>query len=153
MNIIYSNQNYDKNIKSIFLAGPTPRSNKIKSWRIEAIKYFEKYGFDGNILVPEDKENKIQEEGNIPNMIWDNNALLGADLIVFWIPREIPDMIGLTTNIEFGYFINKKPIIYGRPLDSVRNEYNDWLYKKILNLEPIDNLELLVKKSIDYFNI
>jgi nucleoside 2-deoxyribosyltransferase len=153
MNIIYSNQIYNKQSKSIFLAGPSPRNEQIVSWRKEAIKYFEKYHFEGTLFVPEKEFNSIQEEGNVNNMSWDQKALGDADLILFWIPREIPNLLGLTTNVEFGYFLNKKPIIYGRPDISVRNEYIDWIYECELNVKPINDLDLLVKKSIDYFNI
>ena len=39
--------------KSIFLAGPTPRSKEVKSWRPEAIRLLKEKGFDGVVFVPE----------------------------------------------------------------------------------------------------
>ena len=41
------------NCPSIFLAGPTPRSNDIKSWREEAIKILEQLEFEGIVYIPE----------------------------------------------------------------------------------------------------
>ena len=69
-------------------------------------------------------------------------------LIVFWIPRKKPYMLGLTTNVEFGYYINKKKILYGRPNDADDIIYLDWLYKKDTGNIPFDNLEDLLKEAI-----
>lgn len=53
MIINYSDQTIIKNKKSIFLAGPTPRDEKIKSWRITACERLNELGFDGIVYVPE----------------------------------------------------------------------------------------------------
>ena len=66
MQINYSDEDVKKGIKSIFLAGPTPRDGNVISWRIEACKILEKLGFDGIVYVPEystwkPKENYIDQ--------------------------------------------------------------------------------------------
>ena len=51
----------DDNIISIFLAGGTYRDlekAKQKSWRLEAIKYFEEMNFDGILIIPEFRDFK-----------------------------------------------------------------------------------------------
>ena len=53
MIINYSNQEVLKNKKSIFLAGPTPRGENVKSWRTEACQIIEQCGSDGIVYVPE----------------------------------------------------------------------------------------------------
>lgn len=53
MKINYSDQEVIKNEKSIFLAGPTPRSLDVETWRKEAIKILKDLGFDGVVYVPE----------------------------------------------------------------------------------------------------
>ena len=46
----------DAYANGVFLAGPTPRDDKTKSWRIEAIELFKKYGFGGTLFIPERKD-------------------------------------------------------------------------------------------------
>ena len=36
---------------------------------------------------------------------WEREALSNASVIVFWIPRKLPDMPGFTINVEFGYWL------------------------------------------------
>ena len=57
-------------------------------------------------------------------------------------------MPAFTTNVEFGYWLHTGKVFYGRPKDSRKNKYLDWLYEKDYNQKPIDNLEeLLVNAS------
>ena len=53
MQINYSDEKVLKGEKSIFLAGPTPRSLDVETWRKEAIRILEELGFDGIVYVPE----------------------------------------------------------------------------------------------------
>ena len=50
MQINYSDEDVKKGIKSIFIAGPTPRDGNVISWRIEACKILKKLGFDGIVM-------------------------------------------------------------------------------------------------------
>lgn len=53
MNIIYSDKAIPNRIvKSIFLAGPSPREMSVHDWRIEAVEYLKKINFDGTIFIP-----------------------------------------------------------------------------------------------------
>ena len=79
----------------------------------------------------------------------DQEMLENADVIMFWIPRN-KDMLGLSTNVEFGYMLNKKNIVYGRPENADRCEFLDFLYKEKLNKDYLINLEDLVKETINY---
>ena len=151
MIINYSDQDVIKNKKSIFLAGPTPRTNDILSWRIEACKFLEENGFDGVVYVPEYSSWRALD--NYDNQVyWEREALTNASVIVFWIPRSLPDMPAFTTNVEFGYWIHSGKILYGRPEESRKNTYLDWLYKLDTNMEPINNLEELLLASINKAN-
>lgn len=47
--------------------------------------------------------------------MWERMALTEATVIMFWVPRSLPDMAGFTTNVEFGYWMPTKKVIYGRP--------------------------------------
>ncbi len=151
MTINYSDQKIRKGKKSIFLAGPTPRKETVISWRKEASKKLKELGFDGLLYIPEYStwETKGDYYGQV---MWERNALIEATVILFWIPRSLPDMPAFTTNVEFGYWLNTKKVIYGRPDDAVKIKYLDWLYKIDYNLEPINNLDILLEKAILFAN-
>lgn len=140
-------ENIDIKGKSLFLAGPIPRDENAISWKKEAIDILEKYGFSGTVLIPE-KRVFVAKSNYMEEVDWDLKALSLCDLIVFWIPRKKPYMLGLTSNVEFGYYINKKNILYGRPDDADEISYLDWLYKKDTGKLPFNSLEKLLVESI-----
>ena len=171
MVINYSDQPVKKGEPSIFLAGPTPRSKKVPlliaiickfmqkcgfrgnkkrlSWRTDACRLLRKYGFNGIVYVPElstreaqfDYDNQVQ---------WEWEALDRATIIVFWIPRKLPDMLGLTTNIEFGYYVRDSRVMYGRPKTAEKMAYLDRLYKRHHEDGIIHNdLEELCKHCVE----
>lgn len=146
MKINYSDEEVIKNKKSIFLAGPTPRSDKIGSWRVDACKYLEKIGFDGVVYVPE--YSTMKPRGDYVDQVeWERDALKEASVILFWIPREFPDMPALTTNVEFGYWLHTGKVIYGRPDNASKIKYLDWLYKKDTDKDPYNNIEELLDEA------
>jgi len=151
MIINYSDEKVIKNEKSIFLAGPTPRSAEVKTWRKEACAKIEKLGFDGVVYVPEYSSHKPLEE-YLNQVEWERDALSNASVIVFWIPRSLPDMPAFTTNVEFGYWIHTGKVIYGRPDDSEKNRYLDWLYEKDMNIKPFNNIDDLLANAVEMAN-
>lgn len=146
MKINYSDQEVIKGEKSIFLAGPTPRGEGIHSWRNEAVEKLEKIGFDGVVYVPEYSTWKPKAD-YVDQAMWERVALTNATIIIFWIPRSLPDMPAFTTNVEFGYWLHSGKVLYGRPNDAVKIKYLDWLYKLDYNKEPYDNLDNLLKEA------
>ena len=138
--------------KSIFLAGPTPRDKETISWRIEAIEYLKNKKFDGIVYIPEDE--LIRKNNYVDQADWERQALSNATIIVFWIPRELEKMPAFTTNVEFGYWLAKKPekIIYGRPETARKIKYLDWLYKKESTLKIYDNLEETINEALNIIN-
>ncbi len=150
MKVLYSDQEIftDQIVPSIFLAGPTPRSIHVPSWRPDAIKILDDEGFDGVVLVPERRV--IQDKIDYTDQVeWEYSGLSNCTAIVFWVPREMATMPALTTNVEFGYWIAKAPekVIYGRPPSAVSTRYLDWMYSKTLKngIQIADNLvELMV---------
>ena len=153
MIVNYSNEDVLKGEKSIFLAGPTPRSNDVISWRGEAISILEKLDFDGIVYVPE-RENDDHSFDYINQVWWEREALYNADVIVFWIPRSLPKMPAFTTNVEFGYWLSKNSdkVVYGRPNDSEKNRYLDWLYEVETNKKPFENMESTLKEAVKMVN-
>lgn len=121
MIINYSDQEVIKGEKSIFLAGPTPRGEGIISWRNEACKKLEENGFDGIVYVPEYSTWKPKAD-YVDQAMWERQALTEATIILFWIPRSLPDMPAFTTNVEFGYWLHTGKVIYGRPDNAKKNK-------------------------------
>lgn len=80
--------------------------------------------------------------------MWEREALTESTVIMFWIPRSLPDMFAFTTNVEFGYWLHSGKVIYGRPDNAAKIKYLDWLYEEDYKKVPINNLEELLKESI-----
>lgn len=82
MIVNYASQEVVKGEKSIFLAGSTPRSNDVISWRGEAINILKELKFDGIVYVPE-RENDNHNFDYVNQVWWEREALYNADVIVF----------------------------------------------------------------------
>lgn len=151
---------HDKEQKnpSIFLAGPTRRGSCFEeSWRYKACEILHNLHFDGTIYVPEYPRQTPWDDANIERQTeWEWEALELATTICFWIPRDKDEMIGLTTNVEFGRYITMKPdsIVLGCPEDAFRMRYLKMLYKSVTNKEPAntlaDTLALAVANATGY---
>ncbi len=79
--------------------------------------------------------------------MWERTALTEATTISFWIPRKLPELPAFTTNVEFGYWLHSKKVIYGRPDNAQKTKYLDWLYELDYNKKPFNNLEELLKEA------
>lgn len=116
---------------AIFLAGPTPRSQDVESWRPGAIRLLNHWGFDGMVLVPERRDRQVKID-YLDQVEWEYRGLQGAKAILFWVPRDMEKMPALTTNVEFGCYVGKHPnVFYGRPEGAPHTRYLDWLYNKV----------------------
>lgn len=151
MIINYSDQEVIKGKKSIFLAGPTPRGAQENSWRKDACYQLEELGFDGVVYVPEYSSWKPKED-YVNQAMWERNALTEATIILFWIPRKLPELPAFTTNVEFGYWLPSKKVIYGRPDNASKIKYLDWLYELDYQKKPFNNLKELVQAAINEVN-
>lgn len=153
----------DFTIPTVFLAGPTVRGNQphLKSWRPEAVKYFEKYKFTGNIIIPEFSISTVSDKYRYDLPVWEFEGLRRCRVIMFWVNRS-RELIGLTTNHELGYWMAKdrKKVIYGRPDDAYRIQYSDIMWVEdgktrdvIEDIDPkfpiYNTLEKTVKAAID----
>ena len=151
MKINYSDEKVIKGKKSIFLAGPTPRDEKMISWRKEACKILEELNFEGVVYVPEYSAWKVKES-YIDQAMWEREALTEADVIVFWVPRSLPNMPAFTTNVEFGYWLHSGKVLYGRPDTAEKIKYLDWLYKVDYGLDPESELNKLFSLAVKKVN-
>jgi hypothetical protein len=149
MNVFYIDSKQSTLDKpSIFLAGPTPRDKETPSWRPEAIRLFNT--FDGDVFVPERSNGEIKFE-YYDQVEWEWKHLHAATVILFWVPRNLQNMPAFTTNVEFGYYLATKPnaCFYGRPENSPKTRYLDWLYKQVVGEEPITELSKLVYNIVE----
>jgi hypothetical protein len=129
MKIIYSDNKIDINDNiSIFLAGPTPRSKEIKSWRPEFIEELRKINFKGYVLVPE--KSSGTEYDYINQVEWEEEGLNKSTIIVFWVPRNLDNMPGFTTNIEFGEWMKSGKCLLGYPENTPGMRYMEYKSKK-----------------------
>lgn len=124
-------ESIDFNTTTIFLAGPTVRGNQLHllSWRFQAIRWFEDKHFNGNLIVPEFSDRTESDKYRYDLPVWEFNGLIKSHIIMFWIPRT-RELIGLTTNCEFGYWMSRdrSKVIYGRPDDAYRIHYLDIMW-------------------------
>lgn len=136
---------------SIFLAGPSPRGRGEgypADWRDEAFKIFEQKNFDGYVFVPRPTTGNAKTyDGQIE---WELHHLDQADCIMFWVPRKAPDMMGVTTNAEFGMYIKSGRIVYGRPDDALQIRYLDFIGRKYASIEPYSTLETTIDAAITH---
>lgn len=132
--------------KSIFLAGPTPRSESVISWRGEALKLLEKLGFDGTVFVPEPKNGQRWPDYS-DQVEWEEKCLNIADCILFWVPRNMETMPALTTNVEFGFWMNSGKVVFGGPEEAEKNRYLNY-YANKLDIPISSTLENTILNAI-----
>lgn len=122
MQIVYApEQPPERFSKSIFLAGPSPRGNEDLNWRPKALEMLEKLGYDGVVFVPLPRDGQWNYGYDI-QVEWERVHLDMADVVAFWVPRNKQTLPGLTTNVEFGMYVDSGKIVLGYPpeADSMR---------------------------------
>lgn len=130
MNVLYSREKIPASItKSIFLAGPTPRSSNVKSWRPDALIYLYSVNYNGIVFVPEDRPNGNTEYSYSSQVEWEETCLNIADCILFWIPRS-KELPGLTTNHEFGTWCASGKVVLGCPDSALSVTYQKYYAAK-----------------------
>jgi len=83
MKVLYSNEPaIGDDSHSIFLAGPTPRSRDVDSWRPEALEFLEVIGWNGLVMVPEHRDWSAlaSYDGQVE---WEQVCLHGCGKVVF----------------------------------------------------------------------
>jgi hypothetical protein len=121
MKIRYAQQPLEK---SLFLAGPTPRSPNVPSWRPEACRILADLGFTGTVFVPE-PDGFLAKDSYDDQVSWEWEGLNQATAVVFWVPRDLATMPGFTTNIEFGHVADSGKLVLGYPEGAPKMRYFD----------------------------
>jgi len=132
---------------SIFLAGPTPRDSETPSWRPEALRLLAARGFDGVVFVPEPRDGAWARdyEGQIA---WEEAHLHMADVVVFWLPRELKSMPGFTTNDEWGAHKASGKVVFGAPAGAEKVRYQQY-YAEKLYVPTADNLDGVIAAALE----
>lgn len=110
---------------SVFVAGPMPRDPTAPSWRPDALRLIAD-GWTGPgtlvVFVPEARDRHRPQPGYI-SQDWEERWMAVVDVIQFWVPRRMPDLPGLNTNIEYGRTETSGRVVLGLPPDAVSVHY------------------------------
>lgn len=139
--------------KSIFLAGPTPRDERVDSWRPAALGHLIAQGYNGTVIVPELEGGaldwaKLEASRRSEVIEWETDALLRAGVIMFWVPRNMQTLPGLTTNIEFGEHMASGRIVLGYPPEAEHMGAMAY-HANRLNIPTFSTLRETVKCAIE----
>lgn len=136
---VYAQQPFPEYVeRTLFLAGPTPRSADVQSWRPEALEWLKANAQGMHVFVPESGDQAWRKDYDT-QVEWESAALARADAIVFWVPRKIETMPAFTTNVEFGLHIAAKRVFYGRPSHAEKIGFLDY-HAKALGLPVFTTL-------------
>lgn len=114
---------------SIFLAGPTLRGNRRGSWRERAIELLS--SFEGLVVIPENRnpEEPFDQRDWTEQVDWELKWLHRATVVLFWVPRDMVTLPGLTTNVEFGLMLGETDgffdpkVVLGYPIGAPHTAY------------------------------
>lgn len=141
--------------KTIFLAGPNPRYKNgdvvLRTWRHDVLEELERIGYDGHVFIPMPIGSFYGEtvSGAVADydhqIEWEDAAMMRADVILMWVDRT-STLRGMTTNIEFGRYLDSGRLIYGRPENADGCRYLDEQIKK-RRKEAYSTITAIVKEA------
>ncbi|MFE9341313.1 nucleoside 2-deoxyribosyltransferase domain-containing protein [Streptomyces sp. NPDC007063] len=114
---------------AVFLAGPTPRAGTCPSWRPLAIQHLaDQWTGPGSltVLTPESRGG-VRAARYEDQVGWETAARGRADAVLFWIPRDMRLLPGMTTNVEFGLDVGTGRAVLGCPPDCPDPQRNRYL--------------------------
>lgn len=142
--------------KTIFLAGPNPRYKDgdpvLRTWRHDVLEVLEKKGYDGHVFIPTPigsfygkvVENAVSDYDH--QVEWEDAAMMRADVILMWVDRTAT-LRGMTTNIEFGRYLDSGRLIFGYPETADGCKYmEEQIIKR--RKEAYKNLDAIVDEAL-----
>jgi hypothetical protein len=148
MDILFADQRLELHQPSLFLAGPTPRSPTVPSWRPQALELLRGLDFTGMVLVPE-RRDWSAKFSYLDQVEWEYAGLESCSVIAFWVPRDLETLPGFTTNVEFGRYVGSGRCVYGRPERAPQTLYLDWLYTKLTGRRPESTLRETLRAAVE----
>lgn len=116
---------------SVFLAGPSAEHGT-PSWRPFAIDHLQRQwtGDDPLIVLSPESRGGVRADRYEDQWDWENMARARATVVMFWIPRDMKTLPGMTTNVEFGYDVAcGREVVLGAPTDCPNPERNRYLIR------------------------
>lgn len=115
---------------SVFLAGPSPdKRAPVPSWRPEAARLLADRWTGEQplaVLSPESRNGERADRYET-QVNWETDAREAATAILFWLPRDMRTLPGMTTNVEFGLDVRSGRAVLGCPPDCPSPERNRYL--------------------------
>lgn len=161
MFLVFSDDPFPTRVtKSIFLAGPSPRTLDEVDSRHDALAVLRALNFDGVVFIPVPRERFLNNSTDKASwsydnqIVWECEARERTDLVAFWLSREIDrskedlGMPGFTTNFELGEDLHSGKVVYGRPASAPKCRYMDKRVEE-LGLTVHESLESLFAEALE----
>jgi hypothetical protein len=99
--------------------------------------------------VPEPKNRTESHFDFLGQVDWEERCLHLADVVMFWMPRDLAVLPGFTSNVEWGMWYDSGRVVLGAPPDAPKNRYI--LHYASKNSVPVSTaLEGVVDATIEY---
>lgn len=147
MRVIFAQEPIPEERGGIFLAGPTRRTYThpcVDDWRYYMRSALQTVGCPDSMLlyIPEPESGNWDDCHYLSQVEWEFAAMYLASVILFWIPRNMQlGMLGLTTNVEFGFWLRSGKVILGYPENAEHVYYLAWLLEKETGRIPFKTME------------
>lgn len=110
-----------RRVQAVYLAGPVPRDPAERGWHDDAVAEFHATRFDGVVVDPRPRAGWPDDPD--AQIDWEAAAMQRADALLFWVPRRLWDLPGLTTNLEWGAWYRSGKAVLGSPPDAPKMRY------------------------------
>ncbi|WP_069885201.1 nucleoside 2-deoxyribosyltransferase domain-containing protein [Streptomyces luteocolor] len=134
---------------SLYLCGPTSLDPDVPSWRDEAVRWItEQWDGDGTLAVflPEPEEGASLSYAD--QIAWEEEAMAMSDVILFYVPRAMPSLPGLVTNVKWGAWHRSGRVVLGSPAGAERNAYL-LHFAHALEVPVSESLDATVRAALD----